>query len=118
MNTIFISEGSRAVYLDEKKNFAKAMDTSSHGIDWMYLCPEDCEIRYKDKSGNLVVKQAAKGDIIIQFYGSEKNLVAVVKNKEFKENVLKREADKAAKRAIDEVYASNLCGDCDCKCAC
>ena len=85
-------------------------------IDWMYVAPDDCEVRVKDKKTNkTIVYKANKDDIIIQFYNESttKNLVAVVKNKEWRENVIENRIAAEIKKLND----CERCNDC-CERAC
>ena len=64
--TIFINSGEKAVIFDYDKNEAHQLRTSMTSIDWMYIAPDDCEVRVKDKKTNkTIVYKANKDDIII-----------------------------------------------------
>lgn len=106
--TIFINSGEKAVIFDYNKNEAHQLKTTNTSIDWMYVAPEDCEVRVKDKNTNkTVVYKANKDDIILQFYNNvtTKNLVAVIKNKEWRENVIEN-------RIAAELKKLNDCENC------
>lgn len=110
--TIFINAGEKAVIFDYDKNEAHQLRTSMTSIDWMYIAPDDCEVRVKDKNTNkTIVYKANKDDIIIQFYNESttKNLVAVVKNKEWRENVIENRIAAEIKKLND----CERCNDCE-----
>lgn len=114
--TIFINSGEKAVIFDYDKNEAHQLRNSMTSIDWMYIAPDDCEVRVKDKNTNkTIVYKANKDDIIIQFYNESttKNLVAVVKNKEWRENVIENRIAAEIKKLND----CERCNDC-CERAC
>ena len=94
--------------IDFATNSAKAIESESSRINEIYLVPEDLEIRY-EQNGKVIIKKAQKGDVIISFYCDEEyeqNLIIVVKNKEWKDNFVNKEAVIAAKQAKNEVKAS------------
>lgn len=113
--TIFINSGEVAVIFDYNKNEAHQLRSVMTSIDWMYVAPDDCEVRVKDKNTNkTVVYKANKDDIILQFYNGSttKNLVAVIKNKEWRENIIEN-------RIAAEIKKLNDCERCDnCERAC
>ena len=68
MNTLIIPERSSTALLFNGSTMEyKEVTHSSTNIDWMWVAPEDCEVRYK-QNGNTVIRNAEKGDIIIKFY--------------------------------------------------
>lgn len=106
------------VIVDFDKHDINPIGSSRVSIDDVYFAPEDLEVRYKDDKGKTCVLKADKGDIIVVFYPESfiKNQVVVVKNKDWKENVLnymkEKEAEKT-KNLIDAQYSS-----CDNRCEC
>lgn len=98
--------------VDFDKHEAESIDRSYCGFDDIYIASEDIEVRYKDIKGNTIVKKADKGDIIVVFYVESfiKNPIIVVKNKEWKENILGRikelEAEKV-KNLVDAHYSND-----------
>lgn len=87
-------------------------------IDGLYIAPEDVEVRYS-YNGSTKVLKADKGDLIIVFGKGDyiKNPIVVVKNKQWKENMVSFLAKEAERKATDEVhakYASDIpcCGKC------
>lgn len=102
------------ILVDFDKHETESVDRGFCGFDDIYIASEDMEIRYKDPNGNTIVKKADKGDIIVVFYVESfiKNPIVVVKNKEWKENILGHikefEANKT-KNLIDAHYSD----DCD-----
>ena len=121
----FIETGrynNRPVLIDFNKQTVDTIDSIRCGISDCYIVPEDLEVRYK-KDGKYIVTKASKGDVIVTFYREEWviNPVVVVKNKEWKENILayiKREEARKNDAVIDATYSicRNSC-DCDC-CEC
>ena len=95
------------------------IDSIRCGISDCYIVPEDLEVRYK-KDGKYIVTKASKGDVIVTFYREEWviNPVVVVKNNEWKENILayiKREEVRKNDAVIDATYS--ICRkSCDCDC--
>ena len=119
----FIETGrynNRPVLIDFNKQTVDLIDSIRCGISDCYIVPEDLEVRYK-KDGKYIVTKASKGDVIVTFYREEWviNPVVVVKNKEWKENILayiKREEARKNDAVIDATYS--ICKEpCEC-CKC
>lgn len=120
----FIGTGKyakRPVFIDFNKQTVETIAPFRCGIDECYIAPEDMEIRYK-KNGKEVVLKADKGDIIVTFYDEDWIIypVVVIKNKDWKENVLayiKREEAKKNAALVDATYSicRNSCDCCECK---
>lgn len=105
----FIGKGTYAqkpVLIDFEKHTVDSLDACRAAIDDIYIAPEDIEIRYK-KNGRDVVIKAEKGDIIITFYREDwiTYPVVVVKNKDWKTNVLNYIKKNEAKKSNDFVDA-------------
>lgn len=100
--------------IDFDKHTVDALETFRSGIDNIYVAPEDLEVRFK-KDGKDTIIKANKGDVIITFYPEDwvKNPVIVVKNYDWKENIIEHskqiEADKA-KNLIQATFSK--CEDC------
>lgn len=116
----FIETGrynNRPVLIDFNKQTVDMIDSIRCGISDCYIVPEDLEVRYK-KDGKYIVTKASKGDVIVTFYREEWviNPVVVVKNKEWKENILayiKREEARKNDAVIDATYS--ICKEpCEC----
>lgn len=116
----FIGTGryfNRPVLIDFNKQTVETIDSTRCGMNECYIVPEDLEVRYK-KDGKYIVTKASKGDIIVTFYREEWiiNPVIVVKNKEWKENILayiKREEARKNNAMIDAAYS--ICKEsCEC----
>lgn len=105
----------KPVIVDFNKNDVTQLDNIPLNIDYLFVAPEDIEVRYKVGMKTHVLN-ANKGDIIVSFYKSNciKNRVIVVKNKEWKANVASMLAEKAAEQAKMEKVASMCCDDCEC----
>lgn len=122
----FIGTGKyvkRPVFIDFNKQTVETIAPFKCSVDSCYIAPEDMEIRYK-KNGKDVVLKADKGDIIVTFYDEDWIIypVVVVKNKDWKENVLayiKREEAKKNNAMIDATYSickkSCSCDCCECE---
>lgn len=114
MSTIYINNtncGYRnglAVYESDSSSFPKILDNEPLGLEWLYVAPEACEVKYQ-QSGAVVSKKADKGDIILVFRHEDKNPVAIVKNNEWKENFVYRKAKKESERAFDSVICGAEC---------
>lgn len=119
----FIETGrydNRPVLIDFNKQTVDMIDSIRCGISDCYIVPEDLEVRYK-KDGKYIVTKASKGDVIVTFYREEWviNPVVVVKNKEWKENILayiKREEARKNDAVIDATYSicKEPCECCEC----
>ena len=115
----FIANGNcsfgKPVIVDFNKNDVTQLDNTPSGIDYMFVAPEDIEIRYKVGTKTHVLN-ANKGDIIITFYKRDyiKNKIIVVKNKEWKANIASMLAEEAANQAKNEKMANMCCDDCEC----
>ena len=115
---VFVTHGryhKNPTIIDFDKHTVNALETLRSGIDDIYIAPEDLEVRFK-KDGKDTIIKANKGDVIITFYPEDwiKNPVIVVKNSDWKENIIEHskqiEADKA-KNLIQATFS-------DCKCCC
>lgn len=83
-----------------------------------FATDEDVEIRYEYK-GKTCIKKAQKGDIIITFDDHDiLDPIVVVKNIEWKKNIVNKKAIKEANRAKDTVNATYgdipCCDECIC----
>lgn len=114
----FVGKGTYAqkpVLIDFEKHTVDSLDACRAAIDDIYIAPEDIEIRYK-KNGRDVVIKAEKGDIIITFYREDwiAYPVVVVKNRDWKTNVLNYIKKNEAKKSNDFVDAeySDECEAC------
>ena len=114
---VFVTHGryhKNPTIIDFDKHTVNALETLRSGIDDIYIAPEDLEVRFK-KDGKDTIIKANKGDVIITFYPEDwvKNPVIVVKNSDWKENIIEHakqmEADKA-KSLIQATFSD--CGDC------
>lgn len=104
----------KPVIVDFNKNDLTLLENTPSNIDYMFVAPEDIEVRYKVGTKTHVLN-ANKGDIIIAFYKRDyiKNQIIVVKNKEWKANIASMLAEEAANQVRDEKMA-NMCCDCEC----
>lgn len=124
MKTLNFISGSyrslgKPVIVDFNKNDITQLDNVPSDVDYVFVAPEDIEIRYKIGTKTHVLN-ANKGDIIVTFYEENyiKNRVVVIKNKEWKENIVSIIAENAARQAKEEKAAS-MCCDCECtNCSC
>lgn len=106
----FIGTGryaKRPVFVDFNKQTIDTITPFRCGIDECYIAPEDLEIRYR-KNGKDIVLKADKGDIIMTFYDEDwiTYPVVVIKNRDWKENVLNYIKKQEAKKSADLVEAS------------
>ena len=120
MKNYIIKPGVRGMFdIDVENDKFDVVDYFSTGIDWTYLVPEDGDLTVV-LDGENIKKSVKKNDIVVVFYKREytKNRVIVIKNKEWKDNIL-------AERKYDEdcrkeevlkasVKASKPCCDCEC----
>lgn len=87
----------------------------NYQIQYIYLLPEDYEMRYND-GRNTIIKQVNKGDILIKFElisDADKriNNFAIVKNKDFFKYMERFVFDKLNKS--DELKNCCICSDCE-----
>lgn len=111
------SSFGKPVIIDFNKNDVTLLENTPSDINYMFVAPEDIEVRYKVGTKTHVLN-ANKGDIIIAFYKHDyiKNQIIVVKNKEWKANIASMLAEEAAIQAKDEKMANMCCDDCECNC--
>lgn len=105
----------KPVIVDFNKNDVTLLENTPSDIDYMFVAPEDIEVRYKVGTKTHVLN-ANKGDIIIAFHKCDyiKNQIIVVKNKEWKTNIASMLAEEAANRVKNEKMANACCDDCEC----
>ena len=105
------------VLVDFNKNTVEEFTRMRSAIDEVYIAPEDIEIRYR-KGNKTVVLKAEKGDIIVTFYDEEwvKNPIVVVKNKDWKANVVEQIKIDESNKAKEMAEASYCNEDCECVC--
>lgn len=105
----------KPVIVDFNKNDVTQLNNITSYIDYIFVAPEDIEVRYK-RGIKTHVLNANKGDIIISFYKDDyiKNQVIVVKNKEWKANVVNILAEESANLARNQKIVSMCCDDCQC----
>nr|DAH40523.1 MAG TPA: hypothetical protein [Caudoviricetes sp.] len=103
----------KPVIVDFNKNDVEPLDNIPLNINYLFVAPEDIEVRYKVGTKTHVLN-ANKGDIIVSFYKDDciKNPIIVVKNKEWKANIASTLAEEAAIQAKKEKMANMCCGDC------
>lgn len=106
----FIGTGryaKRPVFVDFNKQTIETITPLRCSIDDCYIAPEDLEIRYR-KNGKDVVLKADKGDIIMTFYDEDwiTYPVVVIKNRDWKENILNYIKKQEAKKSADLVEAA------------
>ena len=122
----FIQEGNQfyndKVLIDFSNNKVTScpVDEERWNIKSCFATSEDVEIRYEFK-GKTYIKKALKGDIIITF--DDRDLldpVIVVKNTEWRNNIINKKAIREANRAKDTVNAeynncenTTCCDDCN-----
>ena len=121
MRTLYFTQEGNQIYnnkvlvdFSNNKVTSCPVDEERWNIKSCFATDEDVEIRY-DYKGKTHVKKAQKGDIIIIF--DDRDLldpVIVVKNTEWRNNIINKKAIREANRAKDTVNAEY----CDCDCAC
>ena len=121
MKTLYFTQDSNRSYYDKvlvdfsnNKITSCPFDEERWSIKTCFATDEDVEIRYEYK-GKTYIKKAQKGDIIITFEDHDiLDPIAVIKNTEWKNNIVNKKAIREANRAKDTVNAEY----CDCDCAC
>lgn len=119
MRTLYFTQEGNQIYnnkvlvdFSNNKVTSCPVDEERWNIKSCFATDEDVEIRY-DYKGKTHVKKAQKGDIIIIF--DDRDLldpVIVVKNTEWRNNIINKKAIREANRAKDTVNAEY----CDCAC--
>ena len=112
---VFVTHGryhKNPTIIDFDKHTVNALETLRSGIDDIYIAPEDLEVRFK-KDGKDIIIKANKGDVIITFYPEDwvKNPVIVVKNSDWKENIIEHAKQMEADKAKDLIQSTF--SDCD-----
>lgn len=117
---MFVTQGmyhKNPTIIDFDKHTVDALDACRTGIDDIYIAPEDLEVRFK-KDGKDTIIKANKGDVIITFYPDNwiKNPIIVVKNSDWKENIVESLKKKEAEKAKSLIQARFT--KCDDSCPC
>lgn len=121
---VFLGTGRYAktpVLVDYANNTIESYERTRSAIDDIYVAKEDILVGYK-KNGKDVTVKANKGDIIVTFYNEDfiEYPVVVVKNADWKANMLsyfkKQEAEKAKNLVQAEYTDCEKCCDSCCGC--
>lgn len=121
---VFLGTGRYAktpVLVDYANNTIESYERTRSAIDDIYVAKEDMLVGYK-KNGKDVTVKANKGDIIVTFYNEDfiEYPVVVVKNVDWKANMLsyfkKQEAEKAKNLVQAEYTDCEKCCDSCCGC--
>ena len=121
---VFLGTGRYAktpVLVDYANNTIESYERTRSAIDDIYVAKEDILVGYK-KNGKDVTVKANKGDIIVTFYNEDfiEYPVVVVKNADWKANMLsyfkKQEAEKAKNLVQAEYTDCEKCCDSCCDC--
>lgn len=130
MRTLYFTQDSNRSYYDKvlvdfsnNKITSCPFDEERWSIKTCFATDEDVEIRYEYK-GKTYIKKAQKGDIIITFEDHDiLDPITVIKNTEWKNNIVNKKAIREANRAKDTVNAEymespccNGCSMCSEKC--
>lgn len=106
---VFLGTGRYAktpVLVDYANNTIESYERTRSAIDDIYVAKEDILVGYK-KNGKDVTVKANKGDIIVTFYNEDfiEYPVVVVKNADWKANMLSYFKKQEAEKAKDLVQA-------------
>ena len=121
---VFLGTGRYAktpVLVDYANNTIESYERTRSAIDDIYVAKEDILVGYK-KNGKDVTVKANKGDIIVTFYNEDfiEYPVVVVKNADWKANMLsyfkKQEAEKAKNLVQAEYTDCEKCCNSCCGC--
>lgn len=113
MTKYLLKEGTRGMFsVNTETNEINVIDYTNTCIDWVYQVPEDGVLLFRDETDQITdEKTVHSGDLVIKFYKREgvKNLIVVVDNAEWKENVngIREAALERAKKFSET---------CDCAC--
>lgn len=114
MKTLYFTQRQGCAYyanpilVDTVNNKFSIKESMPDSINDMYVADEPVEIRY-EYNGKTYLKKADKGDIIISFYTRsdyDRIPIIVVKNDDWKNNIVNQLAAFEANRAKDTVKAS------------
>lgn len=123
---VFLGTGRYAktpVLVDYANNTIESYERTRSAIDDIYVAKEDMLVGYK-KNGKDVTVKANKGDIIVTFYNEDfiEYPVVVVKNADWKANMIsyfkKQEAEKAKNLVQAEYTDCESCCESICKHSC
>ena len=105
------------VLVDYANNTIESYERIRSAIDNVYVAKEDMLVGYK-KNGKDVTVKANKGDIIITFYSEDfiEYPIVVVKNADWKANMVSYFKKQEAEKAKDLVQAQY--SDCECGSIC
>lgn len=127
MKTLLIDDifANNPIVVDKEMSSFSKIDNRyrlpNYQIRYIYMLPEDYELRYND-GNNTIIKKVNKGDILIKFElidGADKHInnFAVIKNKDFFKYMERFVFDKLNKS--NELKNAYVCSDCgmynDCK---
>ena len=124
MKTLYFTQDGNQEYYNKvlvdfsnNKVTSCTIDEERWNIKSCFATNEDTEIRY-DYKGKTHLKKAQKGDIIVVFDNTDYMLdpIVVVKNTEWKNNIVNNKAIREADRAKDTVNAEY--GHCENTTAC
>ena len=99
---------SAPILVDTENNKLSIFENENSHITGIYVADEPVEIRYEFK-GKTYLKKADKGDIIVTFFTKTTYdiiPIVVVKNNDWKTNIVNEKAAIEAARAKDTVKAS------------
>ena len=131
MKTLYFTQRKGCAYyanpilVDTVNNKFSIKESMPDSINDMYIADEPVEIRY-EHNGKTYLKKADKGDIIISFYTRsdyDRTPIIVVKNDDWKNNIVNQLAASEANKAKDTLKASydtklsecnGCCNNCDC----
>ena len=119
MRTLYFTQDSNRSYYDKvlvdfsnNKITSCPFDEERWSIKTCFAIDEDVEIRYEYK-GKTYIKKAQKGDIIITFEDHDiLDPIIVIKNTEWKNNIVNKKAIREANRAKDTVKAEYMDSPC------
>ena len=119
MKTLYFTQDGNQAYCNKvlvdfsnNKVTSYPIDEERWNIKSCFATDEDVEIRY-DYKGKTSVKKAQKGDIIVIF--DDYNIldpIIVIKNTEWKNNIINKKAIREANRAKDTVKAEYMDSPC------
>lgn len=84
MDKIFITENRNAVNIDKDGNVSEVKHKFL-SVDWATVLENDCTIEYK-QNGETKFVDGKAGQIVLVYYGYEKNTVVIVDNQQMIEN--------------------------------
>lgn len=109
MKTWYLNRRSNML-IDTENGSATHVDSEYTSIDSCYIAPEDCDMTFTDKKGNVTKYKIKKGQMVVTFYSEDMpNPMIIIDDPKFVENII---AYKEARQKEKEEWAAEKCSEC------